>query len=106
MRKELKHIDGERMTFKGTVSRYGGKGGGKYTLLIVDVSHLDGRPVTDHLWFNLTKQFKALRLQPGEAVQFNARAKPYTKGYIGKKEIDRPVKQDYKLSHPSQIKRI
>jgi hypothetical protein len=106
MRKNLQSIDGERLSFTGTVSRYGGKGGGRYTVLIVDVTFLDGRPATDHLWFNLTLGFKKLRLQPGERVSFDARVKPYTKGYQGRKQgIDRPVSCDYKLSHPTKVRR-
>jgi len=106
MREVLKESDGERMTFTGTIGRYGGKGGGKYTILMLDVHHTDGRPVTDHVWFNLTKGFKDLRLQPGEKVKFDARVKPYTKGYKGtRKKIDRPVSDDYKLSHPTRISR-
>src|SRR5690554_2493377 len=77
MREELGVINGERMSFTGTIGRYGGKGGGKYTILMVDVRHLDGRLATDHVWFNLTKGFKDLRLQPGERVRFDARVKPY-----------------------------
>lgn len=107
MREELEVIDGERMSFTGTIGRYGGKGGGKYTILMTDVRHVDGRQATDHVWFNLTKGFKDLRLDPGERVRFDARVKPYTKGYKGrKKAIDRPVSDDYKLSHPTQIKRM
>jgi hypothetical protein len=106
VREKLKVIDGERMTFTGKIERYGGKGGGKFTILLVDVKHLNGIFITDHLWFNLTKGFKLLRLDPGEYVQFDARVKPYRKGYQGKrKTIDRPVSDDYKLSHPTKIKR-
>lgn len=106
MRELLRDKDGERRSFTGTVGRYGGKGGGKYTILILNVSFLDGTPATDHLWFNLTKGFKSLRLQPGEIVEFDARVKPYTKGYQGRrKHIERPVSQDYKLSHPSKVRR-
>ncbi|MOA55104.1 hypothetical protein D3C78_1788350 [compost metagenome] len=68
---------------------------------------MDGRLATDHLWFNLTKGFKDLRLQPGDRVQFDARAKPYTKGYKGKrKSINKPVQDDYKLSHPTKVRRL
>ncbi len=106
MREKLKVIDGERMTFTGKIERYGGKGGGRYTILIIDVRHTNGTLITDHLWFNLTKGFKSLRLDPGEYVQFDARVKPYRKGYQGtRKKIDRPVSDDYKLSHPTQVRR-
>lgn len=107
MREKLEVIDGQRMTFTGLLKRYGGKGGGKYTILMTDVRHLDGRLATDHVWFNLTKGFKELRLDPGERVRFDARVKPYTKGYKGtRKAIDKPIKDDYKLSHPTKISRV
>lgn len=107
MREELKNIDGDRDTFIGKVERYGGKGGGKFTVLLTNVTRKkDGRFITDHLWFNLTKGFKSLRLDPGEFVQFDARSKPYTKGYQGKKELNKPIKDDFKLSHPTRVSRI
>lgn len=106
MREELKVIDGVRKSFTGKIERYGGKGGSKFTVLLVDVRHTNGDFVTDHLWFNLTKGFKSLRLQPGERVQFDARVKPYEKGYKGRKAIDKPISSDYKLSHPSKIRRL
>lgn len=106
MRIALKCKDGERMTFTGVVGRYGGKGGSRYTVLITDVCFLDGGVATDHVWFNLTLGFKKARLSPGELIFFDARVKPYVKGYQGKKKgIDRPVQVDYKLSHPTKIKR-
>lgn len=108
MRVALQETDGIRDTFVGTVARYGGKGRGKYTILITDVHRKsDGEYITDHLWFNLTKGFKSLRLDPGEKVQFDARSKPYEKGYKGrKKTINKPVRTDYKLSHPSKVCRV
>lgn len=107
MRKGLQIVDGDRLSFTGTIGRYGGKGGGRYTILLVDVEFLDGTPATDHIWFNLTKGFKSLRLKPGERVFFDARVKPYTKGYRGRKMgVDRPISVDYKLSHPTKIGRV
>lgn len=107
MREDLGIVNGERMTFTGTIGRYGGKGGGKYTILMLNVHHIDGRPATDHVWFNLTKGFKELRLDPGERVQFDARVKPYTKGYKGRRKgIDKPIADDYRLSHPTKIRRL
>ncbi len=61
----------------------------------------------DHLWLNKTRAFAALDLSVGLEVQFAARVKPYSKGYMGKKEgLKREAKQDFKLSHPTQVKLV
>jgi hypothetical protein len=111
MRKQLAKLDGVRGTFTGTVVRFGSKTSYGYTvrtLLLVNVRDLTDNPITDHLWFNLTKGFAALNLLPGDVVQFDARVKPYTKGYQGHREdvFDCPVQQDYKLSHPTKLKKL
>ena len=114
MRTELKKINGDRRTFTGTFVRLGTKssyGYVKQTLLLADVKDSSGNVVTDHLWFNLTKGFESLNLVPGDIVQFDARVKPYMKGYRGWRDEDddyeyKPVSVDYKLSNPSKVKRI
>lgn len=111
MRKELKKIEEVRATFTGTFVRTGIKtdfGHDKPTLLLTDVQDGDGKVVTDHLWFNLGKQFSALRLRPGDIVQFDARVKRYTKGYRGHRDdvYDKPVETDYKLSHPTRMRKV
>ena len=63
MRKALKKIEGIRSTFTGTFVRFGTKNGYKgieHTVLLKDIKDSNGCIVTDHLWFNLTKGFKAL----------------------------------------------
>jgi hypothetical protein len=63
--------------------------------------------MTDHLWFNLTKGFAALGpLEPGAIVEFDARVKPYQKGCVNWRQgIDERM-IDYKLSHPTKIRRV
>lgn len=58
------------------------------------------QPVTDHLWFNLTKGFQKLGLLNTEdIVQLNGRVSDYYKGYFT------DVKQhDLKLFYPTKIK--
>lgn len=109
MRKDLQKINGDRQTFTGTFSRFGQKSGYKGplpTLLLLNVKNQQGKTVTDHLWFNLTKGFAALELEEGDLVQFDARVKEYEKGYKGwdfEKQLESPIEIDYKLSHPTKL---
>jgi hypothetical protein len=110
MRKALAARQGERATFHGTFERLGTKNGWQgrqdQTVLLTEVCDATGTPVCDHLWFNLTKAFALLRLQPGDIVQFDARVKKYLKGYFGRREeVYRPAEVDYKLSHPTRVKK-
>lgn len=84
MRKELKIIGSrERHVFTATFIRFGFRDGYKgpvKTILLQDVL-LDGKIVTDHLWFDLTKGFESADLLPGDVVEFCARVSIYEKGY-------------------------
>ncbi|MBN1991465.1 MAG: hypothetical protein JW953_02095 [Anaerolineae bacterium] len=110
-RKELGKMNGERARFYGTFERFGKKRGWKgreeTTILLTNVCLVDtDNIVTEHLWFNLTKSFAALDLQPGDIVEFDARVKSYMKGYFGhREEVYRPYERDYKLSHPTKAKK-
>jgi hypothetical protein len=112
MRETLAARDGQRAAFTGTFERLGRKSGWKgrteTTVLLKDIRDAAGSPVCDHLWFNLTKEFAALGLSPGDRVQFQARVRPYVKGYKGWREDDdlSPLERDYKLSHPTKIVKL
>lgn len=109
MRTELKKIGtDERHRFYATFEKFGWKNDYKYpkrTLLFKNVTDINGKIVTDHLWFNMIKTFEVLKLDPGDVIEFNARVKDYEKGYKGRKEgIYCPISTDYKLSYPSNAK--
>jgi len=110
VRKELKKLDEVRSTFTGTFVRIGTRtsfGHPKQTLLLLDVKDGTGKVVTDHLWFNLTKGFAELALVSGDTVRFDARVKEYVKGYRGRRyDIDMPIENDYKLSHPTKLAKL
>lgn len=112
MRKELEKLDEKRMVFTGTFERRGEKpayrGYPLPTILLKNITDSSGKIVSDHLWFNLTKAFAALILVPGDVVEFHARVREYTKGYKGRRDDvwDSPVEIDYKLSHPTKIRKI
>ncbi|MEP7293466.1 MAG: hypothetical protein ABI835_16900 [Chloroflexota bacterium] len=112
MRTELEKINERRTRFSATFERRGLKSAYRglptVTLLFTGVTDAQGKPVCDHLWLNLTKAFAALDLQPGDRIEFHARVKQYQKGYRGRREdvLDAPIETDYKLSHPTQIRKV
>jgi hypothetical protein len=109
MRKELKKINDYRGTFYGEFVRKGYKKGWRGTLptiLLKNIRDENGKLMCDHLWFNYTKGFEALgELEEGAIIQFDARVRPYIKGYKGYRDDvwDCPIEKDYKLSHPTKI---
>ncbi|MGE5496525.1 MAG: hypothetical protein ACM3Q2_00520 [Syntrophothermus sp.] len=112
MRNELKEMDGERSTFTGVFVRFGTKTGFKgteETILLKNVLDTEGKPVADHLWFNLTKGFEKLGLKAGDKIQFDARVKKYARGFKGRYSsllnagMKKEERSDYKLTHPAKI---
>ena len=111
-RKELAKIQNNRKTFIGIFERCGTKtnwhGFPEKTILLTDIKDSIGNKVTGHIWFNITKGFEQLgELKQGDVVQFDARVKPYFKGYNGYKEEirwEKPIEKDYKLNNPTKIK--
>jgi hypothetical protein len=112
MRQELKAREGKRGRFSGTVARFGQKPAYKgppiVTMLLRDVRDEQGTQVTDHLWFTVRKQLKELNAQPGDKIEFEARVRPYRKGYRGRREDeDLPSPSfDYGLSHGTRFKKV
>lgn len=110
MREQLKRMEEQRKRFTGTFVRFGQKSGWKgyslTTVLLSDIKDEYGKDVSDHLWFNLTKEFQKLKLEDGTVVEFHARVKEYVKGYRGYREdvYDKPCEIDYKLSHPTKLR--
>jgi hypothetical protein len=108
VRKELSKMENVRSSFVGTFKRYGTKtnynGFPEKTILLVDIKSAEGRAVSDHLWFNFTKQFEKLgELKEGDIVSFDARVRTYIKGYVNfREEIDNR-ELDYRLSHPTKV---
>lgn len=110
MREKLKEISGVRKRFTATFERFGKKAAFKgppiTTLLFVDIRDKYDKEFCDHIWFKMGLQFKLLDLQPGDKISFDARVKPYIKGYRGRRFDEyesKPLEDDYKLSHPNNI---
>ena len=110
MRKEFKKIDGQRDLFTAKYVREGTKnafkGSALPTILFKEVRRVsDKKLMCDHIWLNKTKALAALDLSLGLEIQFVARVKKYSKGYQGRRpEVRKENKQDFKLSHPTQVK--
>lgn len=113
MRKELRKIGKEeRHQFKATFKRYGTKqsykGSTETTLLFINIQTLEGKEITDHLWFNNTKMFQALNLKENDVITFFARVATYNKTDIEDIGSQRYYykHQDYKLSYPTKASKI
>lgn len=109
MRRQLKILDEHRGQFQGTFKKFGLKSGyngvSSETILLVSICDDNGKIISDHLWFNMTKGFEKLgALRPGDIIQFEARVKKYRKGYVNRRSGIDQSSFDYKLSHPTKIK--
>ncbi len=111
MRKELAKEEGKRKKFKAVFVRLGKKmnfkGYTEETILLKNVVDLESnKVVADHVWFGYTKGFLQITPTEGVVLEFEARVKEYTKGYVNKGyQIDHS-KTDFKLSHPTKIRKI
>jgi hypothetical protein len=111
MRKELAAQAGVRKKFRAVFSRIGKKtnfkGYSEDTILLKDVCEADtNNLVTDHLWFRYTQSFEKIVLTEGTMLEFEARVKEYSKGYINKALGKKKRSADYKLSHPTKIRKV
>ncbi len=102
---------GVRKKFKAVFIRIGKKTGfngySEETILLKNI--LDAETnlmVADHVWFNYTKGFEKLSLTEGIILEFEARIKEYRKGYVNSRYKINTSSIDYKLSHPTKIKKI
>jgi hypothetical protein len=111
MRKILAAENGVRKKFRAVFSRLGKKvnykGYSEETILLKNIVDVEtNKLVTDHVWFNFTKGFEKISLVEGTLVEFEARVKEYKKGYVNKTLKINNSTTDYKLSHPTKIKKI
>jgi hypothetical protein len=108
MRKLLASAEGERKKFRAVFARFGKKinykGFSETTILLTNLIEIDtGKLVTDHQWFAYTAGFEKADLKEGVSIEFEARVKKYTKGYVNKRIGVNKKKSDYKLSHPTKV---
>ncbi len=110
MRKELGKDIGTRKKFKAVFSRIGKKvnfkGYTEETVLLLNIIDIQtNKEVADHVWFSHTKGFEKIVLTDGVILEFEARIKEYRKGYVNTRYNINASKTDYKLSHPTKIKK-
>lgn len=111
MRKKLALEEGKRKKFRAIFVRVGKKinynGYSEDTILVSNIIDLElNREVADHVWFSYTKGFEKITLAEGTVLEFEARVKEYTKGYVRKDLKINNRTTDYKLSHPTKIKKV
>lgn len=111
MRKGLAPELGKRKKFNATVGRLGRrvnyKGYSEETILLKTIVDVEtGKVVTDHVWFAYTQGFADAALAVGDTLEFEARVKEYRKGYLNKRYNIDHSSSDFKLSHPTRIRKI
>lgn len=108
MRTTLSAIEQTRDRFRGVFQQYGSKsykGHSARTLLLKNIT-LNGEKVTDHIWLTETEGLSKFDFYRGDIIEFCARVKKYEKGYINHRMGMSERREDFKLSHPTQITRI
>lgn len=102
MRARLQTLEERRQIFTGSFERVGYKpryrgSASIMTVLIKDVRNENGKFLTAHAWLNYTKRLQELNLSWGDRIEFQARVKEYRKGNGS---------IDYRLSHPTRVRKI
>ena len=98
------------MTVRGTFVCRGNRYGTQYsgTILLKDITRVDGTSLTDHHWFPLTRGFERLALQQGDIVEFSATIARYWKGGYQNQgqNILKPLAIDYGLQRLTNIRKV
>jgi hypothetical protein len=108
VRKKLSADLGLRKRFSAEVERFGKKinykGYSEETILLKNIRDIDSKEVVaDHVWFTFSLTFQKAKVVEGSTIEFDARVKDYTKGYVNKKIGINNRKKDFKLSNPTKI---
>jgi hypothetical protein len=101
-KKEIKKI-----VLRSILVRYEEYFSSEETVLLKNVVDAEtNKLVADHVWFSYTKGFEKITLTEGLLLEFEARVKEYKKGYVNKAYKINNSTIDYKLSHPTKIKKM
>ncbi|HEY0652129.1 MAG TPA: hypothetical protein VGD65_03335 [Chryseosolibacter sp.] len=108
MRRRLVENAGLRKRFSATVERFGKKinfkGYSEETILLKNIKDVETNTIAaDHLWFSFSLAFQKAKIVEGCIIEFDARVKDYTKGYVNRKIGINNRKNDFKLSNPTKI---
>jgi hypothetical protein len=100
----LGELLGRRLRFRAEVERFstkrGWKGGKVNTILLKDITDLEGNFLADHLWLLVGSTFDWLNVR--DRIEFDARVTKYAKGY-SETDSDQPFRDDYTLSRPTRV---
>ncbi|HVC82132.1 MAG TPA: hypothetical protein VNL35_16700 [Chloroflexota bacterium] len=84
MRETLAALDGQRLTVRATVLKFsrciGWAGVRQPTILLGQVSGIEGEALADHIWLMLGKRMMDLDLHLGDLIEFSARVALYRRG--------------------------
>ena len=112
VREALAPLQGQKSLWFCTFEKFGWKRfRGRYvgkTLLFVNVRDKDGKVVTEHLWFRMSKGFEKLDLKKGDEVAFHARVDTYVKGYRRRNAdgFREGGVEDYHLEYPEGLVKL
>jgi hypothetical protein len=103
MRTKLQEIDGQRVRFKAKVLKFGTRRVLQIpTVLLERVIIADsGEMATDHVWLSARNILGTI--QPGSIVEFDARVRPYEKGYFNPRKGINNRRIDYELVYPTAL---
>jgi hypothetical protein len=103
-REALRSIEGDRLTVRARVV-FCTRRRTRRPILLKDVTcATTGALLTDHLWIRKGKWAEGVR--SGDTIEFEARSKPYAKGYVTREAPAHLRKIDWKLANPRNARRV
>jgi hypothetical protein len=110
MREALAALDGQRLTVRATVLRFsrciGWAGVRQPTILLGQVTCVDGEALADHIWLHLGKRMADLDLKLGDLVEFSARVAQYRRSLFRLPGEPMTFNTDYGLAYPTHCRLI
>jgi hypothetical protein len=100
VREFLATLDGQTVTVRATVERFGLRHtsrGDRLTLLLVDVRDMDDRYLAEHMWMSDTLPFQVSGFGIGKVVTFTGEVGPYSRVFDG--ESDYTIKRVREVSY-------
>jgi hypothetical protein len=109
MHEELQPLEGQRLTVRGVVAKRGVHVGWanitQPTIMLAPIATLDGRELTDHIWFKVGARLAALAPHIGDTLELSVRVRPYRKCFIRCPGKPAAYRTDLGLAYPTQIRK-
>jgi hypothetical protein len=110
MRDLLAARDGQRLVVRARVRKFSRRIGWASvrlpTILLGQITAVDGADLCEHLWLDLGKRMAGLDLKPGDLIEFSARVTPYRRGMLRMPGQPLLFNVDYSLSYPTKARKI